>query len=156
MDLSSNTSATGTRRSGAATGLSSTAMATNPGRTPRGCEGCFFVSNVFYFVHRLKNYTQKTTNQRVAKIFSTYYVPYVSFCLKSACNHNPAMNPAMTPPPKPGKPPNFFTKLSGNLSWTHRSGVGQKNGVGGPLASSTKLLGKMQNTLTNENLNFEA
>ena len=115
MDPSSNTSATGTRRSGAAVGPPSTAMATNPGRTPRGGEGCFFVSNVFYFVHRLKNYTRKTTNQRVAKKLSTYYVPFVSFVLKSACNQNPA-EPGHEPPPKPDKPPIFFTKLSGDLS----------------------------------------
>ena len=85
--------------------------ANTPGR-----RGIFFVSNVFYIVHRLKNYTPKTTNQRSAKKFSTYYVSYVSFVLKSACNHNPAMNPTITPPQNQASRQFFFTKLQGNLS----------------------------------------
>ena len=71
-------------------------MAIKPEQTPRGSEGCLFASNVLYFVVRLKNYARKTTNQRVAKKFATYYVPYVSFVSKSACNQNPAMNPPQT------------------------------------------------------------
>ena len=83
--------------------------ANTPGR-----RGMFFVSNVFYFVHRLKNYTPKTTNQRSAKKFSTYYVSYVSFVLKSAYNQNPAMNPAITPP-QTRQTANFFTNHQGIL-----------------------------------------
>ena len=107
MDPSPSTSATGTWRFGPATGRSSMVMAANPEQTPRGSEGCLFVSNVFYFVHRLKNYTPKTTNQRSAKKISTYYVSFVSFVLKSACNQNPA-EPGHEPPPKTRQAANFF------------------------------------------------
>ena len=59
-----------------------------------GWRGMFFVSNVLYFVHRVKNYAQKSAPRKL----STCFVSFVSFCLKSVCNQNPAMNPAMNPP----------------------------------------------------------
>ena len=121
-----------------------------------GQRGMFFASNVMYFVYRLKNYARKTTNQRVAKKCSTYYVPYVSFVSKSACNQNPAMNPAMNPPPNQASRQIVLPNYQGILVRPIGVVSDQKNGVGGPLASGTKLLGKMQNTLTNENLNFKA
>ena len=61
IDPSSNTSATGPWRFGAAIGLLSMVMSSKPEQTPRGSEGWIFVSNVLYFVCRLKNYAPKTS-----------------------------------------------------------------------------------------------
>ena len=82
-----------------------------------------FVSNVFYFVHRLKNYTPKTTNQRSAKKIATYYVSYVSFVLKSAYNQNPAMNPAITRPQNQASRQFFLPNYQGILVITIGIGV---------------------------------
>ena len=99
------------------------------------------------FVHGTQAKKLRSKNQRLEK-YSTYYVSFVSFCLKIGYNRNPATNPAMNPPQNQASRQFFFTKLSGDLSQIHRSGVGPKKWGWGSSGIWYQITREM---LTNEN-----
>ena len=103
---------------------------------------CFVIFCVNCFVNS-KHWAPKA-RVYLRKLY-TYYVSNVSIFLEMPIRVIPNRN-RQSRPPQTRQAANFFTKLSGNLSWTYMSGVEHQNWFWGPSGNWYKIVrGKCKN-----------